>query len=202
MNYHFAKFYLCSHAFRGLQTNEEFGVSLSHDLEDIADCAVATAFAILQLLLESEELKVGLVGGPHYFHTMFAFAAVFLLKVSTRYTQHVNVDIELVLRTITQVADVFGSYPCARQHLVHRITRGLKEMLERSEAIHNMTNGLSSLQGVNAGASHDNQLEEQHRQESGNVNPAVSDALRALDLENFDFISSMPVSWPTDFDAM
>ncbi|KAK9374423.1 uncharacterized protein V1513DRAFT_445610 [Lipomyces chichibuensis] len=202
LQYHFAKFYLCSHAFRGLHTNEESGVSLSHELEDIAACAITTAFAVLDTLLESDELKAGLVGVPHYFHTMYAFVAVFLLKVSTRYTQHVNVDRQLVIQTIRKVVDVFASSPCARQHLVHRITRGLKEILDRCVAEHNAANGLSSSNGGNGGALYDESLKHDHDHAAGVANLTMSDSLEPLDQEIFDFWSSLPPSWLIDYSAM
>ncbi|KAK9485763.1 hypothetical protein V1527DRAFT_424056 [Lipomyces starkeyi] len=202
LQYHFAKFYLCSHAFRGLHTNEESGVSLSHELEDIAACAITTAFSVLETLLESEELKAGLVGVPHYFHTMYAFVAVFLLKVSARYTHHVNVDRQLVIQTIRQVVDVFDSSPCPRQHLVHRITRGLKEILDRCVAEHNAANGLIGPHGGNGGALHDGHLKHDHDHASGAVNLTMSDSLQPLDQEIFDFWSSLPPSWLIDFSAM
>ncbi|KLJ06253.1 hypothetical protein EMPG_10322 [Blastomyces silverae] len=154
----FAKFFVCSLAFRGLSVNSSSSARPLHpslsssslpstitpssapttllpDLQDIATSAITTALSILQQLIESDELRACLVGVPHYFHTMFAFAAVFLLKIATRYRAHVAVDPTLVLGTSRQVLDVFSRCPCARQHLVHRIASGLKEMIERCEVL-------------------------------------------------------------------
>ncbi|PGH18207.1 hypothetical protein AJ79_00545 [Helicocarpus griseus UAMH5409] len=145
---HFARFFVCSLAFRGLSVTSSSTSSapnqplspppptttLLPSLQSIAASAIATALTILHQLIDSDDLRACLVGVPHYFHTMFAFAAVFLLKVATRYRAHVDVDPALVFSTSRQVLDVFSHCPCARQHLVHRIAGGLKEMIERCEA--------------------------------------------------------------------
>ncbi|KAK2731470.1 hypothetical protein FQN55_004669 [Onygenales sp. PD_40] len=142
----FARFFICSLAFRGLSMHPSSPspsistaqphppqTTLLPDLHPIASTAINTALSILQQLIESDELRACLVGVPHYFHTMFAFAAVFLLKVATRYRAHVDIDPAVVFGTSRQVLEVFSHCPCARQHLVHRIAGGLKEMIERAE---------------------------------------------------------------------
>ncbi|KAK9465572.1 hypothetical protein V1512DRAFT_265782 [Lipomyces arxii] len=178
VQYRFAKFYLCSHAFRGLTFNkEDEGVGMLRELDDIAQCAISTAFAILRALLNSEELRAGLVGVPHFFHTMYTFAAVFLLKVSSRYTQYVEIDQSMVFSVITQVVDVFSHSPCARQHLVHRITRGLKEMLDKCA----VRRAVPSNHGSGS------------REEELHYDLFSVDLLQPLDLENFDFLSSLPL---------
>ncbi|KAK9453593.1 hypothetical protein V1511DRAFT_503978 [Dipodascopsis uninucleata] len=230
LHYRFAKFYLCSHAFRGLNTSQDTGVALSRDLKDIADCAIATAFAILRSLLNSDELKSSLVGVPHYFHTMYAFAAVFLLKIATRYRQHVDVDRDLVFQTINEVVEVFASSPCARQHLVNRITRGLKEMLRHCTVMCELSDNqcfgnqpdanqrvsstriatqssISAMQVPNSisrsnGALIDNDATG-YRHVHAALNTSLSEVLQQpLDLENFDFLSSFPPNWATDLTGM
>ncbi|KAK9382822.1 uncharacterized protein V2V93DRAFT_377892 [Kockiozyma suomiensis] len=206
VHYHFAKFYVCSHAFRGLRTADYSdsdspetysspsslpgGSLLTPDLHELGVTAISTAFGILEALLDSQELQAGLVGVPHYFHTMYAFAAVFLLKVCTRYRQHIKVDRSRVFSTIDRVITVFSSSSCARQHLVLRIVRGLREMLARCKKIEPGASGINTPvlavdgRAVNVG----NLL-------------ALSEAVGEipLDLENFDFLSAMPPSWPSDF---
>ncbi|KAK9468208.1 hypothetical protein V1512DRAFT_258979 [Lipomyces arxii] len=202
----FSKFYICSHAFRGLSTNATHVntrahtpvnsrdmplSSLSPDLQEIASTAITTAFSILDLLLENSQLQASLVGMPHYFHTMFVFAAVFLLKIATRYTQHVRIDIQLVFSSITRVLNVFEGAPCARQHLVHRITRGLKEMLQRSEMQYEAVVQLEAETAQREAANEQIPVPDQ---------TLSFDGLQPLDLENFDFLSAMPPSWLSEFD--
>lgn len=204
IHWRFAKFFLCSHAFRGLNV-ENSSIALHPDLEDIAASAISTAVSILEMLIESDELRANLVGVPHYFHTMFAFAAVFLLKVAARYRQHVNVDLGVVFTTSRRVLEVFGHCPCARQHLVHRIARGLKMMIERYEAeITSEVNGRSEAPAVGTTNSNNKVLGEQVPASAVSIDMAqdfvpAQDAVQWLDLENFDFLSMSPPSWNTNF---
>ncbi|KAK7206010.1 hypothetical protein BZA70DRAFT_150599 [Myxozyma melibiosi] len=240
IHWRFAKFYICSHAFRGLSVGPTSGttsrnddqsipiinhnVTLSRDLEDIAAAAITTAFDTLHLLLESDELQSSLVGMPHYFHTMFAFAAVFLLKVATRYSLHVKVDIPAVLDISTRVVRVFRKAPCARQHLVSRIARGLSEMLERAQAQYTAAANAAAISrkaspapsGAPGGSTSAEQAEdgimigammsqgqagiEEYSIEAAMVENALNGALPQLDLENYDFLSSIPPSWSGEFD--
>lgn len=244
IHWRFAKFYICSHAFRGLTVGSTSGttsrnddpsqpianqhVTLSRDLEDIAAAAISTAFDTLHLLLESDELQASLVGMPHYFHTMFAFAAVFLLKVATRYSLHVRVDIQAVLEITAKVVQVFRKAPCTRQHLVNRISRGLSEMLERAQAQYAAasaaataaatmasvaasemsspaatTTNSSAESGmiINALMQHQQSGMEEYSVEAALAESALSNALPHLDLENFDFLSSIPPNWGGEFDV-
>jgi hypothetical protein len=194
LHYHFAKFYLCSHVYRGLRTGEANGATLSRELEDIAEGAIAAAFSILQSLLDSEDLRIGLVGVPHYFHTMYTFAAVFLLKIATRYTEHVTVDVESVFEVVYKIVHLFESSPCARQHLVHRISRGLKEMLIGCRQLVQSgveTSKVWEVEGLAEGA--ENSMGFQ------NNDGYIADDTPAFNLENFDFLSALPPSWPSEF---
>ncbi|KAK9254592.1 hypothetical protein V1507DRAFT_455150 [Lipomyces tetrasporus] len=200
LHWHFSKFYICSHAFRGLPTTSDVVTgTLPPELQDVAECAITTAFSVLDLVLESEEIKAALVGMPHYFHTMFAFAAVFLLKVATRYTQYVQVDIERVFSTIRQVLQVFGQCPCARQHLVHRIASGLHEMLHRCE-LQQAAEVMAVTKRAAGDANTDRQTLTEAESALNGVDLGVLDDLQPLELENFDFLSALPASWLTEFD--
>ena len=216
LHWRFAKFFICTHAYRGLNV-ESTTLRLSPELEDIATSAISTAMSILQMLIDSEELRAYLVGIPHYFHTMFAFAAVFLLKVATRYKQHVQVDLNVVFDTSRRVLDIFQSCPCAKQHLVHRIAQGLKEMVERYEeqvtAPRKPTNGALGVNGTRMPQHQPGGLSSSaHTSNTMNNNSASFPALDPsqnlvpqdmvgwLDLENFDFLSMSPPLWKTEFD--
>jgi hypothetical protein len=192
LHYHFAKFYLYSHVYRGLRTGEADGATLSRELEDMAEGAIAAAFSILQSLLDSKELRVGLVGVPHYFHTMYTFAAVFLLKVATRYTEHVAVDVNSVLEIVDKIVNLFESSPCARQHLVHRISKGLKEMLIGCRQLVESGVDTSKLWEVSGMAGR-----AQNGMEFPDKSGYITDDTPGFDLENFDFLSTLPPSWPS-----
>ncbi|PGH23194.1 hypothetical protein AJ80_02724 [Polytolypa hystricis UAMH7299] len=214
LHWRFAKFFICSHAFRGLNSGSS-SVSLHPELEDIAASGITTAISILELLIESDELRACLVGIPHYFHTMFAFAAVFLLKAATRYRQHVNIDLGVVFSISRRVLEVFSHCPCARQHLVHRIARGLKEMIEKYEAQiiaeerdMGKNNAIAAaIQGAGKVVHADN-TNNNNNASSSTIYPLTSgqddilphDMVQWLDLENFDFLSMSPPSWNTNFD--
>lgn len=196
LHWRFAKFFICSHAFRGLNV-ESTSTALAPELEDVASCAITTAISILEMLIESDELRAYLVGIPHYFHTMFAFAGVFLLKVATRYKQHVHVDSGLVFQTSRRVLEVFQHCPCAKQHLVHRIAQGLKDMLERCES----QIALEDSARVSHGAEMvEPPLPPTLPSSNGSQDFVPHDIMRWFNLENFDFLSMSPPLWNTEFE--
>ncbi|KAH7024876.1 uncharacterized protein B0I36DRAFT_164751 [Microdochium trichocladiopsis] len=105
MQYHFAKLFLCSHAFRshesggcgGPQQQQQSGTGSGYsnsngnsnssdvqvDVYELASSAVLAASCILRTLTSDPEVQSFLNGLPTYFHVMIAFAVVFLLKVSS-----------------------------------------------------------------------------------------------------------------------
>jgi len=147
---------------------------------------------------------------------MFSFAAVFLLKVATRYRAHIDVDVPLVFETCRAVLQIFGESPCARQHLVHRIARGLGEMIERCEAQVNNYNGHGQtaavlgpgMNGLGPGMTGLGP----HNGNGGGLGVATSDGggfdqdgrgtfdmLQWPDFENTDLLTMLPASWNTDY---
>lgn len=63
---------------------------------------------------------------------MYTFAGVFLLKVATRYRAYVNVEPEQVFEVVERMVELFEMQGCARQHLVHGISGGLRAMLAKA----------------------------------------------------------------------
>ncbi|OJD23965.1 hypothetical protein ACJ73_04681 [Blastomyces percursus] len=143
----FVKFFVCSLAFRGLSVNPSSSTrplppslsfsslpstttpplpptTLLPDLQDIAASAITTALSILQQLLNPTSCAPA-SSGCHITST----------PCSPSPRAHVAVDPTLVFRARIQVLDVFSHCSCARQHIVHRIARGLKEMIERCEVL-------------------------------------------------------------------
>ncbi|KAF9892876.1 hypothetical protein FE257_000465 [Aspergillus nanangensis] len=130
LHFHFAKLYLCSHAFRGVQKYAHTKSFPSPELEEIANTAVLCATSILGVITADTELQSLLNGLPLCFDTMIAFAVVFLLKVATNYSETVTMDknkiISLVDRTITMLQRTTSSMH--RQHLLVSIGSGVRKL--------------------------------------------------------------------------
>lgn len=94
-----------------------------------ASTAVTSAVSILELILQDDDLRNSLVGVPHYFHTMIAFAGVVLLKVSGKYHVQLSIDLESVFTLTSSVISLFRSTACSRYHLVRWMATGLEKML-------------------------------------------------------------------------
>lgn len=135
LHFHFAKLYLCAHAFRGAPTAEDNSRTLSPELEEIANTGVLCAMSILRVIVSDVELQSFLNGLPLYFDTMIAFAVVFLLKVATKYTSTVRIDttqiLALVSDTVKILRGITGSMH--RQHLLVGIAEGLEKLLWRCQ---------------------------------------------------------------------
>ncbi|KAL3476035.1 hypothetical protein BJX99DRAFT_258926 [Aspergillus californicus] len=135
LHFNFAKLYLCSHAFRGAPSNGGVGSGIAPELEDIANTAVLSASAILRVIVSDAELQAYLNGLPLYFDTMIAFAVVFLLKVSTKYSEIVRIDaakmLDLVEHTVTVMRRITA--PMHEQHLLVCIAGGIEKLLKKSQ---------------------------------------------------------------------
>lgn len=76
-------------------------------------------------------MRAGLVGMPHYLHTMIAFACGFLLQMTTKH------DGDLVSRThihdlINRLVSQLRLMPTGKYHLVRFMAEGLEKMVEAS----------------------------------------------------------------------
>lgn len=127
MHYHFAKLYLESYVFRGLPESE--AIIPDYFLE-MAAAAVAAATSIISLLLEDHDLQTGLAGVPHYFHGMVAFACMFLLKVATKHSAQLFVNLEHARMLIAGLAQQLKVTKVGKEHLIHRMAEGLEKMAE------------------------------------------------------------------------
>ncbi|GKZ37421.1 hypothetical protein AbraIFM66950_008944 [Aspergillus brasiliensis] len=130
-HFHFAKLYLCSHAFRGVPAAS----GLDPELEEIANAGVLSAMAILRMLVADGEFQSFLNGLPLYFDTMIAFAVIFLLKVASKHASAIGIDtaqiLSLVSHTVTVLRQVTRSMH--QQHLLVNIARGLQTILDRRQ---------------------------------------------------------------------
>jgi hypothetical protein len=146
LHYHFARLYLCSHAFRGLPSsslhcasicsNSMSPLSSSHnhidpDLEEVAEAAVVSAKAILRTITADGEIQAHLNGLPLYFNTMIAFAIVFLFKVATRFSGCLKMDSKGAMDIIDEVADALRTTVASmhRRHFLVALTGALDRLL-------------------------------------------------------------------------
>jgi hypothetical protein len=93
---------------------------------------VSHATTILELLLNDTDLRRSIIGVPHYFHTMIAFACVVLLKVADRYREDLGIDAQSTHSLIQQIIELLRRNNCGRYHLVHWMAEGLEKMLKSS----------------------------------------------------------------------
>ncbi|EUC49218.1 hypothetical protein COCMIDRAFT_85273 [Bipolaris oryzae ATCC 44560] len=122
LHHHFAKLYLHSHVFRGLE-----GAAVPTHFRGSAMATVSASTAIIELILGDPDVRESLVGIPHYIHSMIAFACVLLLKVSAQHSGQ-YIDDGFVLDLITRVVQQFRSTSTGKYHLVHLMADGLERM--------------------------------------------------------------------------
>ncbi|KAF8847304.1 hypothetical protein BDZ45DRAFT_607665 [Acephala macrosclerotiorum] len=137
LHYHFAKLYLCSHAFRGISSNQTGTPGMSLEMREIAESAVLSATSILRSINSDEEFQSFMSDLPLYFDTMIAFASVFLFRITTSYSYAIQVDVPEILRLLSQSVRVLEDITCRirPEHLLARITEGLKQLLNKFEAV-------------------------------------------------------------------
>lgn len=124
LHYHFGKLYLGHQVFKGL--NGE--VIPSHFLT-AASMAHEAAVAIFEMILNETNLQHSLVGMPHYFHIMIAFAGHFLLEVTRNYHVQLSISPDQDFELIRRVLKLFEATPSIQQHPICRMTPGLTRKL-------------------------------------------------------------------------
>ncbi|KAL5333634.1 hypothetical protein BJX70DRAFT_380453 [Aspergillus crustosus] len=127
---YFAKLQIHSLSVRGVSASSG---RLSADRKEIANMAVTAAVNILTMLLEEDDLRRSLVGTPLYVHTMIAMASVFLMKVATKWSRLMGLNIEygFVSRLLGKMIVLLKGAVTSERHLIKHIARGLDEMLSR-----------------------------------------------------------------------
>jgi hypothetical protein len=128
LHHHLAKLHLHSHVFRGLK-----GTPVPPYFHDSAIASVTAATAIIETVLTDDDIREGLVGIPHYIHSMIAFACVFLLKIAAQYSGQYIED-TVVFDLTTRAVQQFRSTPVGKWHLVHLMAEGLEKMLVKKTA--------------------------------------------------------------------
>lgn len=135
-HFHFAKLYLCSHAFRGMPVLENTTQYFSPELEEVTNSGALSAMSILRVIVSDAEFRSFLNGLPLYFDTMLAFAVVFLLKVATKYATAIRIDTEKIMSLVSQTISVLREVTQVmhRQHLLVTISEGLEKLLLKCQA--------------------------------------------------------------------
>lgn len=87
--------------------------------------AVASASAIIDILLTDPDLSISIVGMPSYLLSMTAFAAMFLAKVSHKYGDDLFRR-DQALDQITRLINHFRLLPMGKWHLANLMIRGLE----------------------------------------------------------------------------
>lgn len=128
LHYHFARLHLCSYIFRGMSLSASATASTS--MRDYASVAVASATAVLEIILERDDMRTALVGMPLYFHGMITFAAVFILKAArNNFWSLTTVDTNKGFDLVQNVVRELRSQSAAQQHLIYHISNGLDDMM-------------------------------------------------------------------------
>ncbi|KAI0015301.1 hypothetical protein F4780DRAFT_784319 [Xylariomycetidae sp. FL0641] len=109
---------------------------LSTERKEFANLAIGAAASILTLVLEEADMRRALVGTPLYVHMMIAFAAVFLMKVATRWNRALGLAVEPgdVSRLLGRLVRLLRGSVTSDRHLLHPIARGLEKMLANLDA--------------------------------------------------------------------
>ncbi|OCT51378.1 Transcriptional activator of protease prtT [Cladophialophora carrionii] len=148
LHYYFASMMLNSLALRGRSLFTISSTStLPSALRPLASHAISSAHQILTIVLEEPFIRDSMVGVPLYLHTVIAFAVVFLIKMSSRWTGiGVTIDAETKTKPLIEgVIALFRSCRAGRGHILYAMADGFERLLKR-----NM--GRPGENGVGAGA--------------------------------------------------
>lgn len=125
IHHHLAKLHLHAHVFRGLR-----GTPVPSQFQESAVAAVTAATETIEMVLTDYDIQEGLVGIPHYIHSMVAFACAFLLNIASQYSGQYISD-TAVFELTTKAVQQFRSTPVGKWHLVHLMAEGLEKMIAK-----------------------------------------------------------------------
>jgi hypothetical protein len=204
LHYHFAKLYLCSHAFRGISTGSGPKFELSLEMREVADTAILSATSILRSINGDKEFQSFMSDLPLYFDTMIAFASVFLFRISTSYSHAVQVDTHEILRLLRQSVDVLEeiSSKIRPAHLLARITEGLRQLLRQFEEARNRADQIMSV-GASGPTDVEMQLPDAMDVSLEQFDWAAASSLDGFSMGHYDFLSNHQMTsgfelWPMD----
>lgn len=101
-------------------------------LRPLALRAIESAHNILNVVLRESSIRYSLVGVPLYLHTMIAFAVVFLIKMSSRWTAiGVTIDPAKTTRPLIQgIIDALRECKAASNHILYSMATGFERLLQ------------------------------------------------------------------------
>jgi len=199
LHYHFAKLYLCSHAFRGVSTDAGDNAKiLSPEMQETADSAVRSATSILRSIDTDDEFKSFMSNLPLYFDTMIAFASIFLFRISTTYSHVLQVDATEILKLLRQSVVILESIASTirSSHLLARITEGLRRLLVQFQE--------TRLNNPVEVPNHDHNMDtsDQTHVVHDQIDWSVGATLDGFSLGNYDFLSNQQFEiWPIDHNS-
>lgn len=133
LQYHFTKLYLCSHAFRGTSFGDFSSKSpeMAMELDEIANSAVFSALSILRAVVDDAEIQSFLNGLPAYFDVMITFAVLFLLKVSSRPSHYIQLDLTKIKSLLDKTAATLNIVTSTLhpRHLLASISKGIQTLV-------------------------------------------------------------------------
>lgn len=190
LHFYFAKLYLCSHAFRGLESASS--QALLPEQEEVANSAILSATSILNILISDEEMQAHLNGLPLLFDMMITFAVVFLLKVATKYRGTVWIDKTRIFDMTDKIITILQSLTKSMhpKHLLAAAATGLTGIAQKTRD----------------GRAEDSENNDKAQPPSPDPSPGREvdvDWIQKLDdFENFDFhaLLSDPSCWTVDID--
>ncbi|KAE8382748.1 hypothetical protein BDV26DRAFT_288305 [Aspergillus bertholletiae] len=129
LHYRFGKLYLGHQVFKGLH-----GKPVPMHFVSAANMAHDAAIGIYEMILNDPQLKDSLVGMPHYFHIMIAFAGHLLLEICHNHHEQLSIILHDELHLINAVLHLFRNQHCIPQHPIRRMAPGLSRKLSSCAA--------------------------------------------------------------------
>ncbi|OQE14086.1 hypothetical protein PENSTE_c039G10236 [Penicillium steckii] len=145
LHYHFGKLYLGHQVFKGLN-----GEAIPSHFLTAATMAHEAAVAIFEMILHENNLQHSLVGMPHYFHIMIAFAGHFLLEVTRNYHLQLSISSDQDFELIRKVLILFETTPSIQHHPISRMTPGLTRKLRECAGML-QRQGMQAMSTLNVG---------------------------------------------------
>lgn len=124
LHYQFGKLYLGHHVFRGRGSDP-----IPLYFLPAASSAYAAATNIFDMILSDGALRDNLVGVPHYFHIMISFAGHFILEVSLKHHEQLNVAADDGFGRVSAVLARLTRITALPQHPLSRISTALLRKL-------------------------------------------------------------------------
>ncbi|OJJ68898.1 hypothetical protein ASPBRDRAFT_132502 [Aspergillus brasiliensis CBS 101740] len=127
LHYQFGKLYLGHQVFKGLRGNP-----IPVHFLSAAHMAHEATVTIFEMILNDPKMSENLVGMPHYFHVMIAFAGHLLLEICHNHHVQLNIDLSGELHLISAVLGVFRKIDCITYHPLRRMAPGLNRKLSET----------------------------------------------------------------------